>query len=94
MAEMFRITAKSFMTYYRIPNTRYLRLKANEEIEFDAGFATLLIPQPNSKIYLHWYNGNKLSSTLTLAQPTIVENDLRIINGDSSNTSIQVIKIV
>lgn len=81
------------MTYYRIPNTRYLRLKANEEIDFDAGYATLFIPQPNSKIYLHWYKDNKLASTLTLSQPIVAEHELKIINGDSSNTSLQVIKI-
>lgn len=81
------------MTNYRIPNTRYLRLKGNEEIDFDAGLATLFIPQPNSKIYLHWYKDSKLSSTLTLSQPTIAERELKIINGDSSNTSLQVIKL-
>lgn len=90
---MFRITAKSFMTYYRIPNTRYLRLKANEEIEFNAGISSLLIPQPNSKVYLHWYKGDKLSSTLTLTHPTIVENELKIINGDTGNVTLQAIKI-
>ena len=81
------------MTNYRIPNSQYLRLKANEEVYFDAGCATLFIPQPNSKIYLHWYKDNKLTSTLTLSQPTIAEHEFKIINGDSSNTSLQVIKL-
>jgi hypothetical protein len=81
------------MSYYRIPNTRYLRIKGNEELDFDAGISTLLIPPINSKIFIHWYKESKLVSTITLTQPTLVENTLKLINGDTNNVSLTAIKI-
>lgn len=93
MAATCPTIAKLYMSYYRIPNTRYLRLKGNEELDFDAGISTLLIPPPQSKIFVHWYKENKLVSTITLSQPILVENNLKLINGDSSNVSVTAIKI-
>ena len=81
------------MVSYQIPNSRFIRISPNEEIVINIDTETLFIPQPKSKIYLHWYKESKLISTLTLSQPTIVYENVKMINGDNTRSSIQLIKL-
>jgi hypothetical protein len=79
---------------YRVITSQIIKLKAKETRSYDAGTGVIMIPENNSKIYLHWYtDANKLRSTLTLNQPSEVYECVTIINGSDTPTSIQVIKI-
>ena len=79
---------------YRALRSQFIRLAAKQEIEFEAGEGCILIPQDDSKVYLHWLNENgKLVSTYTLTMPTAVHNKLKLINSNTNPTRIHVITL-
>ena len=58
---------------YQPIKTHSILLETNETREMDAGSGLLLIPEDNSKVFLHWLNGDKLRATYTMTKATKVE---------------------
>ena len=87
------LVSQSNMLYRTLKNST-LKLDSKETIEFDAGEGVVFVPQPNSKIYLHWLtDSGKMRQTYTMTFDTKVTGKLKIINGLDSPTSIHVIHI-
>jgi hypothetical protein len=81
------------MNYKPLKN-QHIKLGARGQINFDAGTGTVLIPPSDAKVFLHWTNENgKLISTYTLIYATLVQNNLKIINGSDKPVSIHSIDI-
>jgi hypothetical protein len=81
------------MLYQALKNNT-INLGNKETVEFDAGAGVVFVPQPNSKIYLHWLtDSGKMRQTYTMTFDTKVTGKLKIINGLDNPTSIHVIHI-
>lgn len=79
---------------YRALKNHWIKLESKAETEIDAGQGTILVPPPNSKVFLHWLNEKgKLVSTYTMTYPTQVQNKVKLINAQSTPISIQAIEI-
>ena len=79
---------------YRALKNNTINLGSKETVEFDAGEGVVFVPQPNSKIYLHWLTeSGKMRQTYTMTFDTKVTGKLKIINGLDGPTSIHVIHI-
>lgn len=78
---------------------RYLPLKhktitidSKAQIELDAGDGSTLVPDENSKVFLHWKNDTgKLVATYTMTFPTKIEGKVTMINALDKSTQIRVI---
>lgn len=89
------------MENHLVPNMNYKPLKNHfvklapraEEL-LDTGDGAVLIPGPDSKIFLHWLNENgKLVSTFTMTYATKVQNKIKMINGSSKPVTVHVIEL-
>lgn len=79
---------------YRALKNHTIRLGSKESVDFDAQTGVVFVPQPNSKIFLHWFTASgKLRQTYTMTYPTQVEGNLKVINGLDTPTSILVIQV-
>ena len=79
---------------YRPLKNYQIKIEAKNEVEYNAGTGTILIPPADARIFLHWLNDKgKLISTFTLTYATLVENKLKIINGTNDRVSITAIEI-
>lgn len=58
-----------------------VRLDSKAQTEIDAGDGMILIPDEDSKVFLHWKNDSgKLVTTYTMTYPTKVEGKFTAIN--------------
>ena len=79
---------------YRALKSHTIKLGSRESTEFDAQNGVVFVPQPNSKIYLHWLTETgKVRQTYTVTFSTYVEGKVKIINGLDTPTSINVIHL-
>ena len=79
---------------YRALKNHTIQLGPKDSVEFDAGLGVVFVPQPNSKIFLHWLtNSGKLRQTYTMTFATRAEGQLKIINGLDNPTSVHVIQL-
>jgi len=78
---------------YRILTTQTIKLNPKETRNYDAGSGVIMIPEVDSKIYVHWLNGDRLRSTLTLSQSSEIREQVKLINGLDTPAIINVIKI-
>ncbi len=79
---------------YQALKHKNINLGPKNSQELDAGLGVVLVPQPDSKIFLHWLtDSGKLRQTYTMTFPTKVEGKLKLINGLDSPVSIQVIQV-
>lgn len=79
---------------YKALNGNHIKLGAHGQLDYDAKEGVVLIPPPNTKIFLHWLNENgKMTATYTLTYATLVYNKMTIINGSSAQISIHAITL-
>jgi hypothetical protein len=79
---------------YRALKYTIINLDPNATAELDAQNGVVLVPNPNSKIFLHWLtDSGKMRSTYTMTYATRVEGKLKLINGLNTTTSVQVIHL-
>lgn len=79
---------------YRALKNHSIQLGPKETVEFDAQTGVVFVPQPNSKIFLHWLTeSGKLRQTYTMTFATKVEGQLKLINGLDNPTSVHVIQL-
>lgn len=82
------------MKNYQILDDQYVMLSPKETKDLKVSNQRILIPLSDSKIFLHWKNSRgKLLATCTLTRPTLVRNDLQLINGTDELVEIQVIDL-
>lgn len=79
---------------YRALKNHWIKLDPKQETEIDAKEGTVLVPPPNSKVFLHWLNDKgKLVSTYTMTYPTQVQKKVKLINATANQISIQAIEL-
>jgi hypothetical protein len=79
---------------YRALKYTIINLDPSATAELDAQTGVVLVPNPNSKIFLHWLtDSGKMRSTYTMTYATRVEGKLKLINGLNATTSVQVIHL-
>jgi len=66
-------------------------LESTETRDLDTGTGLVLIPEDNSKVFLHWLNGDKLRATYTMTAATRVYERVRLINASNRTIEIKVI---
>ena len=89
VAQVFQLN----MLYQPLKNYT-IHLGPKESQDLDAQNGAVLVPEANSKVFLHWLTdkGN-IRSTYTMTYATRVESKLKVINGLDSKTSIYVIQL-
>jgi hypothetical protein len=79
---------------YRALKNHTIQLGPRDSIEFDAGLGVVFVPQPNSKIFLHWLtDSGKLRQTYTMTFATRAEGQLKLINGLDKETTVQIVEL-
>lgn len=82
------------MKYQALKNYNLVLPKKGSEQVVDAGQGLILVPPPNSKIFLHWENENgKLVSTYTMTFTTKVYDKVKLINGSDKEVSILAVNL-
>ena len=80
--------------FYKALQNRTIQLVPKETVEFNTESSVVFVPQPKSKIFLHWFtDSGKLRQTYTMTFATRIEGKLKVINGLDSPTTIQVIHL-
>lgn len=78
---------------YQPIKTHSILLETNETREMDAGSGLLLIPEDNSKVFLHWLNGDKLRATYTMTKATKVCERVQLINASNRIIEIKIVDL-
>jgi hypothetical protein len=81
------------MRYQALKNNK-IKLGPKAQLEFDAKAGVVLVPDANSKVFIHWVNDNdKLIATYTMTFATRIEGSVKFINALAEETNIQIIEI-
>jgi hypothetical protein len=80
------------MSLYKQLHTNQLQLGGNSVLEYDFGDQAILVPSPNSKVFLHWLTdkGN-IRSTFTMTYATKVTGKVRLTNAKDTQVDILVL---
>lgn len=82
-------TSLNSCMWYKELNNNQIKLKAKEELEFDAGTGTILIPMTEARLFLHWYNDKgKMVSSHQLKFSTLVTNKVKLINSENKDAVV------
>lgn len=82
------------MMLYRQLKNHKIHLKAKESVDYDAGEGVIMIPDSNTKIYVHWITDKgRIRSTYTMTYDTEIKERVKLINGSNTDTDIHVIKL-
>jgi hypothetical protein len=68
-------------------------LETTETRDLDAGLGLVLIPEPNSKVFLHWPLGDKLRASYTMTEATRVYERVRLINASNRIIEIKILDL-
>jgi hypothetical protein len=77
---------------YKQLHTTQLQLGAKSVLEYDFGEAAILVPSPDSKIFVHWMTdkGN-IKSTFTMTYATKISGKVRLTNAKDNQVDILVL---
>jgi hypothetical protein len=79
---------------YKALKHQTLKLEAKAQLDFDASNGVVLVPETDSKVFIHWLNdNNKLLATYTMTFPTQIVGQVKLINALDKQTQIKVIEI-
>jgi flagellar hook assembly protein FlgD len=79
---------------YQALKHRKIKLANKDTSDLDAKDGVVLVPQDDSKVFLHWTNENgKLVNTYTMTFPTRVSGNLKLINGSNKEITVQIIDL-
>jgi hypothetical protein len=79
---------------YKALKNHNIHLEPKATAELDATNGLILVPSPESKIYVHWLNDNgQLRNTFTMTFDTQVTGKIRLINGLNKSSTVHVIQI-
>ena len=66
---------------YQALQHKTLKLAGKAQIEYDAKDGAYLVPDENSKVFIHWKNDSgKILATYTMTFPTKIEGKVTLIN--------------
>jgi hypothetical protein len=77
---------------YKSVHTKPIQIGGNSVLEYDFGDEAILVPGPNSKVFLHWLTdkGN-IRSTFTMTYATKVTGKVRLTNSKDTQVEILVL---
>jgi hypothetical protein len=79
---------------YKALKHQTLKLEAKAQLDFNANEGVVLVPETDSKVFIHWLNdNNKLLATYTMTFPTQIVGQVKLINALDKQTQIKVIEI-
>ena len=79
---------------YRALKNNYIKLDANKDTLLDAGDGVILIPEKDSKVYVHWLsNSGKITTTCTVDYATLVTQTVKLINAQNTPIRVHCIEI-
>ena len=79
---------------YQAVKHQTIKLPKKGTVEFDAMDGYALVPNPDSKIYLHWENeSGKLVTTYTMTYTTKVWGKLKLINALDKDTTVLAVEL-
>jgi hypothetical protein len=79
---------------YKALKHQTLKLEAKAQFDFDANNGVVLVPESDSKVFIHWLNdNNKLLATYTMTFPTQIVGQVKLINALDKQTQIKIIEI-
>lgn len=77
---------------YQALQHKTLKLGGKGQIEYDAKDGAYLVPDENSKTFIHWKNETgKILATYTMTFPTKIEGSVTLINSLDKTVQIRVI---
>ena len=86
--------AFQFNMLYTPLKNNIIQIGPKDSQELDAGLGVVLVPQSNSKVFIHWLtDSGKMRSTYTMTYATRVEGKCKLINGLDTAASIHVIQL-
>lgn len=83
---------KFFRMKYQALQHKTLKLGGKGQIEYDAKDSAYLVPDDNSKVFIHWKNdAGKILATYTMTFPTKIEGKVVLINALDKPVQIRAI---
>ena len=77
---------------YKQLNTKPIQLGGRCVVDYDFGEAAILVPNPDSKVFLHWLTDKgAIRSTFTMTYATKVSGKVRLTNAKDTQVNIQVL---
>jgi hypothetical protein len=77
---------------YQALQHKTLKLESKAQIDYDARDGAYLVPDENSKVFLHWKNDSgKILATYTMTFPTKIEGKVTLINALDRTVQIRAI---
>ena len=78
---------------YQALKHRYINIDKETQITASPN-GSVLVPEENTKVFLHWLNENgKLLTTYTLSYPTLVQDTVKLLNSSGKTVRIHVIDL-
>jgi hypothetical protein len=80
------------MMLYKQLTTKQIQLGARSVLDYDFGEEAILVPSPESKVFLHWLTEKgAIRSTFTMTYATKVVGKVRLTNAKDTQVDIQVL---
>lgn len=77
---------------YKSLHTKPIQLGGKSVLEYDFGESAILVPSPDSKVFLHWITDKgAIKSTFTMTYATRVSGKVRLTNGKDTKVDILVL---
>jgi hypothetical protein len=77
---------------YKQLQTKTIQLGSRSVLDYDFGEASILVPSPNSKVFIHWLTDKgAIKSTFTMTYATKVSGNARLTNAKDTQVDIQVL---
>lgn len=77
---------------YQALQHKTLKLEGKAQTDFDSKEGAYLVPDENSKVFLHWKNDSgKILATYTMTFPTKIEGKVTLINALDKPVQIRAI---
>ena len=79
---------------YKLLAPFIILLERTESREIDISEEVILLPEDNSKVYVHWIADNgKIQSTYTMTGPTKIQGKVNLTNASHRVIEIKIIDI-
>lgn len=80
--------------YYKLLDSKTIELGARDSEDFDAGDKeVILIPQDDTRVFVHWLNEEKVLATYTMISPVRSNGKIRLTNGTNLPVTVKIVKL-
>lgn len=74
---------------YKLLHPKPIHLGPKAQLDFDAGEGTVMVPAPDTKVYVHWLTEKgAIRSTFTMQYATKLFGKCRLINATDKNVDV------